>query len=387
MKRAVLFIDVLGVQKMWKSGGAEAVRDRIDEFHRFVSTQLTYLPDSVHRDAEYSVIVSGDSVAIMCQDVQQAAEIGIHLFGQAFYATAGARFPFWLRGAISKWSNQGSPINTTPVFSKGVRVGSAESMEQDYLKVLALEKSGYKGMRLIVEKELSREASATCQASWNDFKRPLPLIASLKGMSYPEGTEYCDVLWMAAHELSYGHFKGIMTERYMTSFRDTDEMVQAGWTRAIFDLVDSFVWSCRTYPNAPPQDGEGDGGVRPTPSTPPLNPSDRSREDPESSQQTPKEGESKVGQQDDESLDILRMAVEKAARDDGWAFLGAVGHALKALSPDFDWKSLGYEKFIHWARTYPTAFEFKEVHDPLGPIHYYLKLKAPVKDGPIVEEE
>ncbi|MCW5898590.1 MAG: OST-HTH/LOTUS domain-containing protein [Flavobacteriales bacterium] len=380
MKRAVLFVDVLGVQKMWRSGGAVAVKERIEEFNTFVTKQLPYLPDYVHRDAEFTVMLGGDSVAILCQDVVQAVEIGIHLFEQAFYSSASTRFPFWLRGAISEWNNQYSPISAAPIFSKGVQVGKVETMEDDYLRVLALEKSGYRGMRIIIERGLGRQANEEFTRLWSDFKRPLYLITQLREMVYPPGGEYSDVLWMANDELKYGHFKGIMAQRFKASVKDSDEMMQAAWTRATFDMVDSLVWSCKTYtiatsdPNAPPPDAP-----EPTRPTSPVESPDRAKTgqaavgiDLPNREQTP------PPPTDSETLALLIQAVTSSAKADGWSFLGQVGHELRKVNPEFDHKTHGFEKFIVMMKAYWQYFDFKEIHDPTGPIHDYVK----VKDAP-----
>ena len=65
--RSILYIDLLGVQKMWRQGGATAVSARIEEFNNFVIDQVNHLPHDLHREGEYTVILGGDSVSIMCR--------------------------------------------------------------------------------------------------------------------------------------------------------------------------------------------------------------------------------------------------------------------------------------------------------------------------------
>ena len=50
---------------------------------------------------------------------------------------------------------------------------------------------------------------------------------------------------MADDEERYEHLKGIMAKRFKNSTGDSDEFVQAAWTRATFDQVDSLIWGCR----------------------------------------------------------------------------------------------------------------------------------------------
>ena len=242
---AILYIDLLGVQKMWQAGGAPAVKSRIQKFNEFILKQLEWLPGPLHRQGEYTVILSGDGVAITCQDFDQAIGIGTHLFTQAFYATDKVASPFWLRGAISRWSNQYLAINTVPVHAKNLQVGSQYLMEDDFLAALALEKSGFKGMRLIISSTLLPNRGHDHQRHWKGFKRPLGIIARLDECTYPPGEEYADVLWMADDEQRFEHLRGILAKRFKRSTHDPDEFAQAAWTRATFDQVETLIWICR----------------------------------------------------------------------------------------------------------------------------------------------
>jgi hypothetical protein len=244
--RSLLFIDLLGVQTMWRVGGAPAVKARIAEFHDFVTTQASFLPTDVHRDAEYTVILTSDSVSIMCQDHVQAYQIGMHLFEQAFFASDRYSSPFWIRGVISPWSNQYLPFNTKPIKAKDIQVGTQYEMEDDYLNALALEKSGFKGMRLIIDETLI-QASAITERKWTNFKRPLRIICRLRENTYPHGAPYAYILWMANSESRYSHIQGIMENRFKRATANAEELVQASWTRATFDQVATLIWSCSNH--------------------------------------------------------------------------------------------------------------------------------------------
>ena len=243
-KTAILFIDLLGVQKMWSQEGAVSVKRRIEEYNDFVLQQVNYLPSELHRDGDYTVILAGDSTSVMCEDYDQAIGIGIHLFVQAYYATDKVESPFWLRGAIARWSNQYLTVNTVPIQAKGIQIGTQYKNEDEYLAVLALEKSGFRGMRLVVDRSLLPDYGRPYQRNWPGFKRPLGIITRLRECTYPPGDDYGDVLWMAESEKQYNQLNGIMAARFKRSTKDPDEFVQASWTRATFDQVDSLVWAC-----------------------------------------------------------------------------------------------------------------------------------------------
>jgi hypothetical protein len=244
-KTAILYIDLLGVQQLWSLGGAIAVGDRIHEFNDFVIRQLGFLPGDIHRDGEYTVILSGDSLTVTCQDFDQAVGLGTHLFKQAFYARSVSK-PLWLRGAISPWHNQYIPHNTRPIHAKGMQVGTEYVAEDDYLHVLALEKSGFRGMRLIVNRDFLVDYGSYHTRQWDGMHRPLHFVTRLREEHmYPIGNNYADILWMADSADHYARLKGIMAQRFKRATADIGELNQAAWTRAVFDQVESLIWMCR----------------------------------------------------------------------------------------------------------------------------------------------
>jgi len=244
-RRAILFIDLLGVQKMWSVGGAPQVKARIKEYNDFIVKQLTYLPHDLHRDGEYTAIISGDGVSVSCQDYDQAIGIGIHIFTQAFYYSDKASTPFWLRGAISKWSNQRLTMNTVPLRAKEIDVGTHYVIEDEFLTVMALEKSGFKGMRLLVDTRLLENQGRNYKRQWDDFAKPLGIVTKLKEFEYYKDKDYADILWMADDKDRFSQLKGIMASRFKRSSKDSDEFSQAAWTRATFDQVETLIYTCK----------------------------------------------------------------------------------------------------------------------------------------------
>jgi hypothetical protein len=248
-KRAILYIDLLGVQKLWASGGADEVRHRLVEFNEFITDQITFLSADLHREGDYTVVLAGDSVSVICEDFRQAIGIGTHLFTQAFYDTKKRDRPLWFRGAIGGWHNQYLTVNTKPITARGIHVGTQYQMENDYLGVLALEKSGFKGMRLLVSRRVIDDRDPEYQRDWPcpDSENSLGIVTRLHECTYPED-EYADVLWMADAEQHYRNLKKIMASRFKKATFDPDELVQAAWTRAVFDQVDSLIWSVQSSP-------------------------------------------------------------------------------------------------------------------------------------------
>ena len=73
---------------------------------------------------------------------------------------------------------------------------------------------------------------------------------------------------------------------------------------------------------------------------------------------------------------VAARAVELAAQDDGWAFLGAVGSYLRQLDPAFDPRSYGHKQLSLLIKSCPELFEMRESKTKAGPSQIYVKLKA-----------
>lgn len=74
-------------------------------------------------------------------------------------------------------------------------------------------------------------------------------------------------------------------------------------------------------------------------------------------------------------LPLLKSAFDIASQDDGWAFLGTLGHHLRQLDPGFDSRTYGFKQLSLLIRAYPKAFAIKEVKTPDGNSVISVKLK------------
>lgn len=247
-KNVILYVDLLGVQNMWEVGGAIAVKNRIDDFNRLIKRKLNELPPDLHRDGECTFLLEGDSVSVLCQDFTQAIGIGIFVFNQVFFEKQVK--PFWLRGSISRWHNQNQLLNTRPLSArtelKTIALGTQYLIEDDYLFALGLEKSGFKGMRLIIDKKFLKDSGREYQRHWTGFKTDLRYVTRLtEPKLYPQAGSYADILWMTENEEQFKKLEDILEQRFRHSVADSDEFTQASWTRVIFDQVNSLVHMCR----------------------------------------------------------------------------------------------------------------------------------------------
>ncbi len=76
-------------------------------------------------------------------------------------------------------------------------------------------------------------------------------------------------------------------------------------------------------------------------------------------------------------LPLLRSAFDLATNDNGWAFLGTLGHHLRQLDPGFDSRTFGYRQLSLMIQAYPDVIETKEVKGSDGTSAIYARLRTP----------
>ena len=74
--------------------------------------------------------------------------------------------------------------------------------------------------------------------------------------------------------------------------------------------------------------------------------------------------------------ELLAQAIEEAADDEGWAFLGTVGSYLGKIRPDFDPRLYGHKKLSDLFKAHPTVFEMQERGSAGGGKSVHVRLKA-----------
>ena len=74
-------------------------------------------------------------------------------------------------------------------------------------------------------------------------------------------------------------------------------------------------------------------------------------------------------------IPLLKQAFDLAVQDDGWAFLGTLGHHLRQLDPGFDARTYGYKQLSLLIMAHPEVFDVREVKNQDGTSVIYIKLK------------
>ena len=77
-----------------------------------------------------------------------------------------------------------------------------------------------------------------------------------------------------------------------------------------------------------------------------------------------------------EWIPLTKRAIEMNTGDDGWAFLGAVGSALRQLDPAFDVRTYGHQRLWPLVESRSDLFELREEKTQEGPSLVYVRLKA-----------
>ena len=72
---------------------------------------------------------------------------------------------------------------------------------------------------------------------------------------------------------------------------------------------------------------------------------------------------------------VVERAVDTSMQDDGWAFLGAVGNALRQLDPAFDARSYGFTQLSQLIKSRPDRFTVREDKTLGGPSLVYVQVK------------
>ncbi len=227
-KPVILFVDVLGVRSKWLSGGQPAAEAAFQEFRTLIAASMKgTVSDSLVRG-----VVESDSAALTFSSLLPALEAAKALYSAAFRRKHGR---VWLRGCIVSLDGQDA-LRTSTTFSGKLKSIELNLYSKPLLEAIAVEKSGFKGMRLLVESSL---ITAEVRAA---VKQPIghlnfiPLC-KLKAMRYPKRIDglFVDYLWMATVERDeFDDMRSIMAVRLRGAAGDPEEFNQAAATQVVF---------------------------------------------------------------------------------------------------------------------------------------------------------
>lgn len=89
---------------------------------------------------------------------------------------------------------------------------------------------------------------------------------------------------------------------------------------------------------------------------------------------TTKEQEAELNILDEETLILLKDAVDDTADESGWASLGETGSLILKRKPDFDSRNYGYEKMSHLFKSMKEDFDIEERSSEKSKIkHFFIR--------------
>ena len=222
---------MLGARKKWQTGGVDAAEEAFQHFTRMVVAAV--------REEDPSTVVRGgietDSAMIVLNGAIPALSIAKRLYHFAFTNRRNPSAPrLWLRGSmvadgddtfLRRSSHLGSQFQDVDVFT----------YSRPALDAISIEKSGFKGMRLLVAADLITDSVKRAfripfgEMYFTPFKR-------LRYSGYPTGKDgLLDFLWMACQEESEWDDVSLhMTYRLRHSSCDAEEFAQAAATQVMF---------------------------------------------------------------------------------------------------------------------------------------------------------
>jgi hypothetical protein len=238
----VLFIDMLGVRSLWHLGGRSEVEAACSQFRELL--------EDAFEDGKGQIVsglVDNDAAGIVFRSTDACLQASRRLYITAFLKSKrGADRRLWLRGAIEPLSSAGSLSGEKPLSTALSRV-RVRSYVGDLLDAIAVEKSGFKGMRLLLHSSLVTPELGT-KYRIAVGKRFLMPFRELDNSSYPARLvgNHQDYLWMASHEDDeWNGLQRTMASRLRWSARDSEEFLQAAATQVVFHECAAIIGSLK----------------------------------------------------------------------------------------------------------------------------------------------
>jgi len=225
----LLYVDVLGVKARWISGGKAEAQHVFDSFRTYLMRAISELPQGDLVEG----FIESDSAVFVCRTAHVAVTLGVSLYSEVFMQIRPNKDRFWLRGVITPLRD-GTELRSERTIGDGA---IREFMYSDpLLDAIATEKSGVKGMRLLIKRSLvtkSLRTSFSFQVGNDDFIQFRKLTHSSRPQTLFE--KYEDVLWMIdADPAVWRRREMAMASRLRWAVGSEEEFLQAAATQVVF---------------------------------------------------------------------------------------------------------------------------------------------------------
>lgn len=235
----IVYLDLLGTKKKWEKGGRIAVEAAFDRFEQAVYRGLAQVGGAGIREGG----IEGDSAAFVCLDPLEALRLTQAIFSYAF-STPNPEDELnriWIRGSIVAAST-GAPLRTAAPMPGPMGHLSTYRFSPEFLDAISVERSGFKGMRVLVDDRLVTELVRAAVRIPVRGRNLIPLKRLTHSDYRVPG--YQDWLWMLpADDAAWQRLRLEMATRLRWSSRDADEFVHAAATQVVFNECDAILAS------------------------------------------------------------------------------------------------------------------------------------------------
>jgi len=232
---------MLGVRSAWKRGRAGVIR-RLRAFEDLVLGAARKTENPPDRG-----VVETDAAVLFFGRTMDALAFSVALYQAAFFTgSEEGDERIWLRGVLAP-----SPGRKT-VFRDEVATGIKGLTKFRYadavFAAINAEKSGFKGMRLLISAVLAADPEAGNYTE-KVGGRDIPRIARLKYSGYPEDVlpfKCADVLWcLGTDAREEARLTDRMQKRLRWSKPDAEEFLQAAATQVLFHETYAMLHTAR----------------------------------------------------------------------------------------------------------------------------------------------
>jgi hypothetical protein len=226
----LLYVDLLGSAARWRRGGAAAALAAFAAFERAAIDAVGSVPAA-------SVLWAGiesDSLAVIFGPPVDAVTSARKLYLDCFMARgAQADDRLWLRGVVVPWEENPADLRRQQEIAPRFL---AFRYAASFAEAISVERSGVKGMRLLISDRVVTPALRTALRIPLGGQTFIP-FRKLTYSPYPARIAdlFRDVLWMAsADQVVWDQRKRAMERRLRWSASDPEEFAQAAATHLVF---------------------------------------------------------------------------------------------------------------------------------------------------------
>lgn len=234
----LLFVDMLGVKARWQQGGRQAAEAAFQHFWGIIG----YAVRGESAETVSAGILESDSFAIDCKTTSVALRIAKRLYLAAFIRTLERKDDrTWIRGVLLNRTND-HELRRSTLFKTKAPI-DLMLYSGDLLEAIAIEKSGFRGMRLLVDEALVTESLREECRLVKDTYYFVP-FAKLRHSLYPPGlaSKFYDFLWMATlDEEEKADMDVVMARRLRYASKNSEESLHAAATQVIFHEVTAML--------------------------------------------------------------------------------------------------------------------------------------------------